>query len=63
MGCVEDDAIVDDLAIVAEGARVNGREILLYDEIARARPQERTLRPERGAGSSVATIRGVRQEL
>jgi len=51
------------LAIVAEGARVNGREILLYDEIARARPQERTLRPERGAGSSVATIRGVRQEL
>jgi hypothetical protein len=33
MGVVEDDAVVDDLAIVAEGARVGGREILLYDEI------------------------------
>ena len=43
MGCVEDDAQVDDLAIVAEGARVGGREILLYDEIARARPSARTL--------------------
>ena len=41
MGCVEDDAVVDDLAVVAEGARIGGREILLYDEIARP-----PLRPE-----------------
>jgi hypothetical protein len=41
MGVVEDDAVVDDLAVVAEGARVGGREILLYDEIARP-----PLRPE-----------------
>jgi hypothetical protein len=37
MGCVEDDAQVDDLVIVVEGARVSGKEILLHDEIARSR--------------------------
>jgi hypothetical protein len=36
---------VDDLAIVVEGARVGGRDILLYDEIARALRPERKLRP------------------
>jgi len=41
LGVVEDNAIVDDLAVVAEGARIGGREILLYDEIARP-----PLRPE-----------------
>jgi hypothetical protein len=56
MGRVEDDAIVDDLAIVAEGARVGGREILLYDEIARAQPPERILRPAR-AGILAAAAR------
>jgi hypothetical protein len=45
MGVVEDDAVVDDLAIVVEGARVGGRDILLYDEIARALRPERKLRP------------------
>jgi hypothetical protein len=45
MGCVEDDAVVDDLSIVAEGATVGGREILLYDEIARTIEPERQLRP------------------
>jgi len=29
MGCVEDDAIVDDLAIVAEGARVKAGDFAL----------------------------------
>ena len=43
MGRVEDDAVVDDLAIVAEGATVSGREILLYDEIARPLGQARAL--------------------
>src|ERR1700730_18471632 len=32
LGCVEDDAIVDDLVIIAAGAHVGGREIWLYDE-------------------------------
>ena len=59
MGCVEDDAQVDDLAIVAEGARVGGREILLYDEIARARPAARTLRPVR-AGVLAAAVMPVK---
>ena len=36
MGCVEDDAVVDDQVIVVKGATVGGRTILLYDEIARA---------------------------
>jgi len=45
MGIVEDDAVVDDLAIVAKGARVGGRAILLYDEIARAVEPARQLRP------------------
>jgi hypothetical protein len=35
MGVVEDSAVVDDLAIVCEGARVGGRDILLYDDVAR----------------------------
>ncbi|MBZ5510515.1 MAG: hypothetical protein LAN70_05020 [Acidobacteriia bacterium] len=52
MGCVEDDAQVDDLAIVAEGARVGDREILLYDEIARARTPELTLRPTRAVSAA-----------
>ena len=51
MGCVEDDAVVDDLAIVVEGACVGGREILLYDEIAGARPSARTLQAHGPAGS------------
>jgi len=45
MGRVEDDAVVDDLAIVSEGATVGGNQILLYDEIARATQPERDLRP------------------
>lgn len=40
LGCVEDDAIVDDQVIVSQGARIGGREIWLYDEIARG------IRPE-----------------
>jgi hypothetical protein len=49
MGVVEDDAQVDDQAIVAEGARVGGREILLYDEIARHETQQglTPMRPKR----------------
>jgi hypothetical protein len=37
MGIVADDAVVDDLAIVAEGATIRGSEILLYDEKSRLR--------------------------
>jgi len=48
MGVVEDDAQVDDLVIVAEGARVGGREILLYDEIARPLQRARALQPLAG---------------
>jgi hypothetical protein len=45
MGCVEDDAVVDDQVIVAEGACVGGQTILLYDEIARAPMPVPVLRP------------------
>jgi hypothetical protein len=45
LGCVEGDAIVDDLVIVAQGARVCGREILLYDEIARGIRPEGVMQP------------------
>lgn len=45
MGIVADDATVDDLVIVAEGARVGGRDILLYDEIATPMRPARQLRP------------------
>lgn len=62
MGCVEDDAQVDDLAIVAEGARVGGREILLYDEITRGEVPERHLRPVCVERSAAVAMRGVRQE-
>ena len=48
MGCVQDDAVVDDLAIVAEGATISGREILLYDEIAKPLRPARVL--QRSAG-------------
>jgi hypothetical protein len=47
LGCVEDDAIVDDLVIVAQGARIGDREIWLYNEIARAAQPERQLRAVR----------------
>jgi hypothetical protein len=63
MGCVENDAQVDDLAIVSEGARVGGREILLYDEIARAQPSARALRPARAGVLAAAAMRGEREEL
>jgi hypothetical protein len=53
MGRVEDDAQVDDLAIVAEGARVGGREILLFDEIV-GRDALQVSEPSRAAVSSTA---------
>ncbi len=55
IGCVENDAQVDDLAIVPGGARVGGREIMLDDEIAGARPPERKLQPV-GAVSAAAAM-------
>jgi hypothetical protein len=44
---VEDDAIVDELVIVAAGANVGKWEIWLYDEIVRACPEVPKLRPTR----------------
>jgi hypothetical protein len=61
MGCVEDDAVVDDLAIVVEGARIGGREILLYDEIV-AGDNRQIQEPPRPV-SAIATIRPSRQML
>jgi hypothetical protein len=55
MGIVADDAVVDDLVIVAEGATVGGREILLYDEIARPLRPARVLRPCAAFSSSAAS--------
>jgi hypothetical protein len=45
LGCVEGNATVDDRVIVAQGACIGGREIWLYDEIARAERPQRQLRP------------------
>jgi hypothetical protein len=62
LGCVEDDAIVDDLVIVAQGARIGDREIWLYDEIARGARPERELRPARAHCEGTA-LRCVGQTL
>jgi hypothetical protein len=48
-----------DLAIVAEGARVSDREILLYDEIVRGEVPG-PLRPARTV-SAAAAMRDVRE--
>jgi len=56
LGCVEDDAIVDDQVIVSQGARIGGREIWLYDEIARGLRPESVPQPPIRAYVGVWTI-------
>jgi len=56
LGCVEDDAIVDDQVIVSQGARIGGREIWLYDEIARGIRPESVPQPPIGAYVDVRKI-------
>ena len=61
MGVVEGDAVVDDQAIVVEGARIGGRDILLYDEIVAG--DDRQIQEPPLPVSAIEVLRFVRQTL